>query len=889
MGKKNNKKRRNTNTQIKKNIRKNGAKGNIKKVNNSIKKEVKNINEEIKNDVKTVAELVKEDVTANKANTLKTANGGKIRKVSEATAESTTFNRRIKPHLIKFKKFLADKCAPFNRKIKEKTSPAIKKAAVKLEPFNNKVVKPVGKKLNEFYNCKAVVLIRKCIKNGYLYITDHIKLIYLRMLNAPFRTALVLAFISILYVESMSRRSFFDAIVFIGQKPMIFFLNYLIVLAPFLLAIMIRRKMVVYTFFSLLWVLVGTTDYMLLTHRTTPFTGVDLKISRDEITVVFNYLNATESMLLVVGIILALLLILALFIFSKKTECKHGRVVSTLMVIAMWLGIYYSIIVGINTDVLTTKFGNLGISYHDYGMPYCFVVTIVDTGIARPKDYSNEVIDNIVSTEKPQAETGEVIEPAKETKPIEELPNVIFIQLESFIDPMLIHNGITYSEDPIPYYRSLRENYSSGYLTVPTVVAGTCNTEFEVITGMNLGFFGPGEYPYKTILKESTCESMAYDLKALGYTPHAIHNHTSGFYGRNLIYSHFGFDSFTGIEMMHDTSKTANGSWTKDDVLPGCVVDCLNSSEGKDLIYMVTVQSHGTYNSDIPAEEQFITVTGDVDSDLLQQFNYYINQVKQVDNMIKNLITTLSSMDEKYVVVMYGDHIPGLNLSDEMFDDKTIYETEYVIWDNYGLEKKDMNLTSYQIASEVFDRIGIHEGTIFKYHQDTDKEDENYLKGLEYLQYDMLYGQHYVYGGKNPYEATNIRYGVKDIVLDNVTYDGEYLYVSANDKYFSKYSKVFINETRKKTEVIFSNLLRVKVSPEELVDGSVITVHQINALDVEFAVSNEFTYNAADNPYDELPADGVDDTITDNNEDVDINNVDVNEVDMDNNDTQENN
>ena len=53
------------------------------------------------------------------------------------------------------------------------------------------------------------------------------------------------------------------------------------------------------------------------------------------------------------------------------------------------------------------------------------------------------------------------------------------------------------SEDPIPNFRKLMEQYSSGYLWVPSVGAGTANTEFEVITGMNLDFFGPGEYPYK--------------------------------------------------------------------------------------------------------------------------------------------------------------------------------------------------------------------------------------------------------------------------------------------------------------------------------------------------------------------------------------------------------
>lgn len=93
--------------------------------------------------------------------------------------------------------------------------------------------------------------------------------------------------------------------------------------------------------------------------------------------------------------------------------------------------------------------------------------------------------------------------------------NVIFIQLESYIDPSMIQ-GLELSEDPVPNWTALKEAYSSGYLTVPVVGAGTANTEFEVLTGMSSRFFGPGEYPFQTCLKDQTVESVAYDLKENG-------------------------------------------------------------------------------------------------------------------------------------------------------------------------------------------------------------------------------------------------------------------------------------------------------------------------------------------------------------------------------------
>ena len=284
---------------------------------------------------------------------------------------------------------------------------------------------------------------------------------------------------------------------------------------------------------------------------------------------------------------------------------------------------------------------------------------------------------------------------------------------------------------------------------------------------MNLEFFGPGEYPYKTILRNKTCESAASVLKTIGYTAHGVHNHISGFYGRNDVYANMGFDTFTGVELMNDTTVTSNGAWTKDDVLTGCVLDCLKSTKGRDYVYTVSVQSHGMYNVDLPKEETHIQVYSTPgEEDKMQEYLYYINQIKEVDNFIKDLTEKLSDFDEKVILVMYGDHIPGLGLSDEVYKtDRTVYETEYVIWDNYGLKKKNKNYKAYELTAEVLKRAGIHKGHIFSYHQNANHGDESYLKNLENLQYDMLYGEKYAYNGNEPLEKTDIVYGVKDIEI----------------------------------------------------------------------------------------------------------------------------
>ena len=147
----------------------------------------------------------------------------------------------------------------------------------------------------------------------------------------------------------------------------------------------------------------------------------------------------------------------------------------------------------LHTGALSSSFSSLGAAYKSYGFSYCFTCSIVDRGVDKPDDYSDEKVETVVD----QIEKT----PAPAPDPVAEKahPNVIFIQLESYFDPARI-KGLTYAEDPIPNFRALRDSCSNGFLTVPSLGAGTANTEFEVITGMTKAESGrielhPEPYP----------------------------------------------------------------------------------------------------------------------------------------------------------------------------------------------------------------------------------------------------------------------------------------------------------------------------------------------------------------------------------------------------------
>ena len=140
------------------------------------------------------------------------------------------------------------------------------------------------------------------------------------------------------------------------------------------------------------------------------------------------------------------------------------------------------------------------------------------------------------------------------------------------------------------------------------------------------------------------------------------------------------------------------------------IIKCLDSTDSPDYVYTISVQGHGDYPSEPILDNPSITVSGSPTDELNCKWEYYVNQIHEMDQFVKELTDALADYPEDVILVMYGDHLPTMGLTVEDLKNKYLFQTEYVIWDNMGLTKKDENLASYQIAAEVLDRVGIHEG-----------------------------------------------------------------------------------------------------------------------------------------------------------------------------------
>ena len=649
-------------------------------------------------------------------------------------------------------------------------------------------------------------------------------------------TVLVIASLLLTVVlESLSRNSLTGGFQYAFAHPWRFLFNALIVLDTLTLSAFFRRRLFVFCTIALVWLTCGVANCVMVSFRTLPFTIIDLTLLKDAIKLFDVYFNLPQRILICASGALLVALIAFLFIKAPRLPKMNLRksAAGALMLATLTIACTN---LGMNTQSLTLSLGNLTSAYRDYGFAYCFLVTFVDVGIDRPDDYSEQAIEEI------QEQIDSVSSGIRESYLIQ--PNVIFVQLESFFDPKHI-TALAAKEDPVPTFTRLKNDYPSGLLTMPSIGGGTANSEFEVLTGMTLSHFGAGEYPYNTVMKDHAVESICYNLDNMGYTSHAIHNHSGSFYGRNLVYPNLGFDTFTPLEYMNNVEFNALG-WAKDKVLTSQIMRALQSTEGSDFVFCITVQSHGHYPTEQIVDDSLINEF-DLESASYWGLDYYLQEIREVDAFVDDLVETLEASGEPTVVVFYGDHLPSLGLSDEDLDNGDIYQTEYVIWNNYSALLRhiaDRDLYAYQLGAYVTDLLRIHEGEICRFHQGHLEDDTasgvEYLNKLQILEYDMLYGDKQIYGGEDYYAPQNMSMGISPISVTGMYVSDGALVVTGNN--FTDYSEVFFDDQQISTIYVSPQLL---VATEVPADGKQISVGQVTEDHAVLSSSNPLIYQAA--------------------------------------------
>lgn len=634
---------------------------------------------------------------------------------------------------------------------------------------------------------------------------------------------LLAAFMINLFVELLARRSPNDTVMFIVQSPLLFLYGILIIFFSLSFSLLFKRQVFWFVLICATWIGLAVTDYILLSFRSMPLTASDIWLMASVRDIFEKYLSHVELVLLMLGI--SVLLGGVVLIWSKVKKYQRFFGFSVFHIVLLSVTVFLTTVLLYRGGYLDrpNQFDNLPRAYHDNGFVYSFSTSLVTGGVTEPEDYTPDEVEAIIDEQQELPETSN------------KTPNIIFVQLESFFDPRYMKD-LVFAENPVPSFEYIKEHYPSGFLSVPAIGAGTANTEFEILTGMNLNHFGVGEYPYITIVDSRCTESIASVLGSIGYKTHAIHNNNATFYDRNIVYENLGFETFTPIEYMNGIELNPRG-WAKDNVLTHEILKTLKSTEEKDFVFTVSVQPHGKYPAEPLEGAPVIPVSGFENEARENGFAYYLGQLRECDLFVGELISELSKYPEPTVVVFYGDHLPSFHIQQEELQAGTTQTTEYVLWANFRVENIDRDLQTYQLGAYVMDFCGIHEGSVFRLHQTNhygNDNDSEYQDALSVLEYDTFYGENYL--EENDPLYPKMRFGVEDILIDSVTEDPEEenAYFIAGE-HFTPYSRVMLDGEVLQTEFLSENLLRVTDAVFE--EGQKLCVSQVSAADELFVLS----------------------------------------------------
>ncbi|MBM6774843.1 LTA synthase family protein [Olsenella profusa] len=274
-------------------------------------------------------------------------------------------------------------------------------------------------------------------------------------------------------------------------------------------------------------------------------------------------------------------------------------------------------------------------------------------------------------------------------------PSIVCVMNETFADLSALDGGSWGYEGPARF-RSLGSTDGSvmtGELSVSVIGGGTCNSEFEFLTGVPLAYVGDGKYPY-SLYDLSEAPSLARQLGALGYDTTAIHPNFPTNWNRDRVYEMLGFDRFLSFDAFDGAAWFHSGvsdAETYDEVL-----EILRSDDDPQLVFDVTMQNHSSYDQGNIGDVERYEVDGVSDYDNAR-LSEYLGCIEESDRALADFVAELAELDRPVVLVFFGDHQPALStiLADALYPGEAeadplshtlrTHETSYLVWANYDV------------------------------------------------------------------------------------------------------------------------------------------------------------------------------------------------------------
>ena len=339
-------------------------------------------------------------------------------------------------------------------------------------------------------------------------------------------------------------------------------------------------------------------------------------------------------------------------------------------------------------------------SYKENGFLTTFVAVAQDMVVEKPDGYTKERTQELMqgcvdAYGQKVASSPDSVAAAEQFG--EEQPCVVAIMNETFSDLSAFEGLRAGYTGPEFFNSDIDGTVTRGDVWVSVNGGGTCNSEFEFLTGNSMAFFGAGMYPYSAY-KFDGCQCLAQQFDDLGYTTTAVHPNYATNWKRDVIYKKMGFQAFLSIDDFAHAERVHNE--VSDAATYHKVLELLEADDSPQFIFDVTMQNHSGYNrGGIPEEFQTnYEPEGWGDDNQVAALNEYLGGIKSSDQALGDFLGELSRLDRPVVVVFFGDHQPGFSkdINEAFYDDdgsaeyaQRAYRTSYLIWANYDVAGSD--------------------------------------------------------------------------------------------------------------------------------------------------------------------------------------------------------
>lgn len=330
-------------------------------------------------------------------------------------------------------------------------------------------------------------------------------------------------------------------------------------------------------------------------------------------------------------------------------------------------------------------------SYQDNGFLSSFVSTAQLMIPQKPKGYSKQTADETVKelASRYDEENGEgSAAKAASNQYSQQKPNIVVVMNETFSDLSIYDSIKNAGYDGPQYLKSLySDSILHGTLQVSAMGGGTCNSEFETLTGNSMAFIGSGVYPYETY--NMNIDNLVSQLKGQGYDTHAIHPAAGSNWNRDGVYSAFGFDTFDDEATFVGATRFRNR--IDDASTYSKTLEYLNGSDTPQFIFDVTLMGHSGYETGLVPEDKRVNCTVDgLDEKNQNKLNEYLATSNEEDAQLKTLIDGIKKSKKPTIVLFFGDHQPALSEaiggeSDDIVQTEMQWQTCYTMWANYDV------------------------------------------------------------------------------------------------------------------------------------------------------------------------------------------------------------